>query len=110
MERICGADIFFDHYSGCSYASLQTSLDTDQTLAAKEAFEAHAASCGVQISLYRADNGRCAEKGFHDSVESAQQTIDFCAVDAHHQNGVSELHNQRLVSQARTILLHAKRY
>ena len=109
-ERICGATGFFDHYSGYSYSALQTSLDGEQTLAAKNMFESHAASCGVKVKSYRADNGRFAEKSFIDAISSAQQTIDFCAVGAHHQNGVIERHFQTLSSKARTILLHAKRH
>ena len=48
-DRICGATRFFDHYTGYSYSSLQTSLDGEQTLATKISFEAHAESCGIQI-------------------------------------------------------------
>ena len=109
-ERVCGATGFFDHYSGYSYSALQTSLDGEQTLVAKMNFEAHADQCGVIVDSYRADNGRFAEQSFIDAVKEAHQTIDFCAVGAHHQNGVIERHFQRLTSSARTILLHAKRH
>ena len=83
-ERICGATCFIDHHSGYSFSSLQTSLDGEQTLAAKVAYESHADTCGVKVSSYRADNGRFAEKSFREAVKRAQQTIDFCAVGAHH--------------------------
>ena len=108
--RICGATSFFDHYSGYSYSALQTSLDGEQTLAAKISFESHADTCGVDVKLYRADNGRFAKKGFLDAIKEAHQTIDFCGVGAHHQNGVIERHFQRLTSRARTMLLHSKRH
>ena len=93
--RVCGATGFFDNSSGYSFSSLQTSLDGDQTLSAKHSFESHAASCGVKIKKYRADNGRFAEKSFRDDVKRAQQHIDFCAVGAHHQNGIIERHFQK---------------
>ena len=109
-ERICGAACFIDHHSGYSFLSLQTSLDGEQTLAAKEAYESHADTCRVKVSSYRADNGRFAEKSFCEAVKMAQQTIDFCAVGAHHQNGIIERHLQSLTTKARTILLHAKRH
>ena len=109
-ERICGATGFFDHYSGYSYSALQTSLDGDQTLVAKLSFESHALTSGVEVKSYRADNGRFAEQSFLDAVKEAHQTIGFCAVGAHHQNGVIERHFQRLTTSARTILLHAKRH
>ena len=110
IQRICGATGFFDNYTGYSYSSLQTSLNGDQTLEAKHAFESHAASCGVKIERYRADNGRFAEKSFRDDVRNAKQEIDYCGVGAHQQNGIIERHFQRLSSQARIILLHAKRH
>ena len=109
-DRICGATGFYDHYSGYSYSALQTSLDGDQTLAAKRLFESHADSCGVTIKSYRADNGRFAEKSFRDAIKISRQTIDFCAVGTHNQNGIIKRHFQRLSSSARTLLLHAKRH
>ena len=109
-DRICGATGFYDHHSGYSYSALQTSLDGDQTLAAKHSFESHADSCNVSVKSYRADNGRFAEKSFRDAIKEARQTIDFCAVGTHNQNGIIERHFQRLSSSARTLLLHAKRH
>ena len=109
-DRICGATGFLDHFTGYSFSSMQTSLDTDQTIAAKLNFETHAQTCGVAIKSYRADNGRFAEKAFKDEIFKAQQTIDYCAVGAHHQNGVIERHFQTLSTRTRTLLLHAKRY
>ena len=103
-DRMCGATCFIDLFSKYSFSSLQTSLDREQTLAA------NAESCGVKIKSYRADNGRFAEKSFRDAGVGAQQVIDYCAVGAHHQNGVVERHFQSLSTKVRTILLHAKRH
>ena len=44
------ATIFVDHFSDYTYAHLQTSTDTEQTLEAKEAFERLTATFGVRIS------------------------------------------------------------
>ena len=109
-DRVCGAAGFFDHHTGYSYSALQTSLGGKQILAAKISFEAYAKSCAIDIRSYRADNGRFAEKSFVDAVNDCHQTIDFCVVSGHHQNGIIERHFQRLSSQARTVLLHAKRH
>ena len=89
---------------------MQILLDGKQTLDAKEAYESHADTCRVKVSSYRADNGRFAERSFVEAIRNAQQTIDFCAVGAHHQNGVIERHFQTLSTRVRIILLHAKRY
>ena len=109
-ERVCGATGFVDHFSNYSYSSLQTSLDGDQTLNAKLAFENHAKTCDVNVKAYRADNGRFAEKSFRDAIQAANQKITFCGVGAHHQNGIIERHFQTLSTRARIILLHAKRH
>ena len=61
-DRIFGAKVFLDQYSGLSYSHLQTSLDTTQTLEAKHAFEQFADTYSVNILKYRADNGRFTEK------------------------------------------------
>ena len=105
-DRICGATCFVDHFSKYRFSSLQTSLDGDQTLAAKTAFDSYAQSCGMRIESYRTNNGRFAEMNFRDAVAGAQQTIDHCAVGAHHQNGVIERHFQTISTKVRTILLH----
>ena len=109
-DRICGAICFIDYFSKYSYSSLQISFDGDQTFAVKLSFASYAESSGVKIKSCRADNGKFAEKCFRDAVTQAQQTIDFCAVGALHQNGVIKTHFQILSSKARTILLHAKQY
>ena len=109
-DRICGAIGSIDHFSKYSYSQLQTSFNAEQTLDFKLAFKSHANTCCVTISSYRADNGWFAKKLFRDAVDEAQQSIDFYAVGADHQNGVIEQHFQTLSSQSRTILLHAKRF
>ena len=48
-------------------------------------------------------------KMFLDAVEYTNQEIKFCAVGAHHQNGISESHIKILTLRARTLLLHARR-
>jgi hypothetical protein len=108
-DRINSGCVFFDHYSGYSYTHLQTSVDNDQTLAAKLGFERLAASHGVDIKAFHADNGIFAEKVFRDDVSNSNQTISYCAVGAHHQNGLVERHIGTLTHGARTNLLHAQR-
>jgi hypothetical protein len=46
-----------DHYSDLSFVYLQKTTDADETLEAKKAFEQFAASHGVYILHYNADNG-----------------------------------------------------
>ena len=108
-DRITGACIFIDNHTRYSYTHLQTSIDGEQTLAAKQGFEQHSDSCGVNIKSYHANNGIFAEKSFCDEVQAAHQRITYCAVGAHHQNGIVERHIGILTHGAQTGVLHAQR-
>jgi hypothetical protein len=90
IKRYNAATIFVDNFSKLGYIHLQTKLTSDETVKAKTAFEAFAHSHGVRIKHYHADNGRFADKAFRESVVNCQQTISFCGVNAHWQNGIAE--------------------
>jgi hypothetical protein len=90
-----------------SYVHLQESLTSAYTVEAKEAFEAFARNMGVRIQHYHADNGSFADNGFMNTVKQQQQTISFCGVNAHFQNGIAEKRIRDLQEQARAMLLHA---
>ena len=108
-HQIWVATIFVDHFLDYTYVSLMRDLTLDETLLAKTAFERHVLSGGVASASYHADNGRFADKGFHDSILAAYQKITFCTVGAHHQNGIVERKIKDLTLIARTVLLHASR-
>ena len=88
--RIMGATVFVDHYSDHVYAYLMKNLMLSETLMAKHAYERFLASLGVDFKAYHADNGRFADKRFQDNCISNNQTITFCGVGSHHQNGIAE--------------------
>ncbi len=102
------ATIFVDNYSKLSYVHLQLNLTSEETVKAKTAFEAFAHSHGIRIQHYHADNGRFADNAFHKSIEEHQQTISFCGVNAHWQNGVAEKCICDLQDHATTMLLYAQ--
>ena len=106
-ERYKVATIFVDHFSRLSYVHLQESTKGLETLLAKRAFEAYAASFGVVIANYHADNGRFAERLFLDHAELHGQGVSLCGVNAHFQNGIAEKRIRDLTERARTSLLHA---
>ena len=108
--RIWGATVFVDHFSDYVYVALMQDLSLDETLLAKSSFERQANDGGVSIESYRADNGCCADAGFQKAVKDANQSITFCAVGAHHQNGIVERRIKELTLVSRTLLLHAKRH
>jgi hypothetical protein len=69
-----------------SFVYLQESTKGAETLLAKKAFEAYAASFGVKVHNYHADNGRFAEALFLNHAEANGQTVSLCGVNAHFQN------------------------
>ena len=105
-ERITAATVFVDHFSSYSYVVVMASTTGEETLRAKQEFEAHATSLRIRVSHYHADNGHFKEPIFMDDVQLNAQTISFCGVNAHHQNGIIERHT--LTDSARMMLLHAE--
>jgi hypothetical protein len=69
---------------------LQSSLSSAETMQAKELFEQKANTYGVKIQHYHADNGRFADNLFMELIRRERQSITFCGVNAHFQNGVAE--------------------
>ena len=107
VHRCRGASVFVDPASDFTYIDMHQHLTTDETIDAKHAFECLAEQHGVRILHYHCDNGRFADKAFLDDVQVAHQTITFCGIGAHHQNGRAERRIQDITKNARTFLLHA---
>jgi hypothetical protein len=73
-------------------------------------FERFARSHGVpHIKHYHADNGIFADNLFRKAVAEEGQSLSFCGVNAHWQNGVAERRIRELQELARTMLIHATR-
>ena len=98
-----------DHYSGLSYVHLQKSTSALETVEAKDAFERYTASHGAYIHHYHADNGCFADNMFRQAVARKGQTLSFCGVNAHFQNGVAERRIRELQDHARCMLIHAQK-
>ena len=99
--------IFKDHASKKIFGEFQQSHGADETITSKHRVEREANQCGVKITKYRADNGIFKSKAFQNDVDKLNQQLDFCGVDAHHQNGVAERAIRTIIESARTMLLHA---
>jgi hypothetical protein len=87
---------------------IYTNIASEQTMAAKHTFELMAKGAGVQIKHYHVDDGRFADNSFLKNVELQGQTITFCGVRAHFQNGIAEKRIRNLQERACTMLIHAK--
>ena len=107
-QRYTAATVFVDQFSGLGYVHLQRTLSSNDTLEAKQAFEAYARSMGIRIQHYHTDNGRFADNAFLQAVQQEGQTISYCGVNAHFQNGVAEKRIRDLQDEARRQLHHAK--
>ena len=104
-----GATTFVDHVSDFVYVHLMQDFSLAETLLAKGAVEKVMAQAGPSIKHYHADNGRFADNGVVDAVNSKYQKLTFCGVVAHHQNGIIENKNKVLTTGARILLLHGIR-
>jgi hypothetical protein len=102
------ATIFVDHFSGLSFVHLQKGSTAGETIEAKHAFERYAKAHGVKIHHYHADNGIFEAREFQDAIVGDGQTISFCGVNAHHQNGRAEKKIRDLQELTRTMILHAQ--
>ena len=96
-----------DHVSDYTHVVLMHDLTLDETLLAKKYFERLANDGEVAIKAYRSDNGSFADKGCHDAVQDSNQTIKFCAVGGHHQNGIVEKNIKELNLITRNLLLYS---
>jgi transposase InsO family protein len=103
-EKYVGSTVFVDQASDFSHIYHHTSLNSAQTVQAKQAFEAEAKRYGVTIKHYHADNGLFRTKPFEQDIEKKGQRLTFAGVGAHHQNGIAEKRNGDLQRKATTLL------
>jgi hypothetical protein len=64
----------------------------------------------VGFLLFPTEHGSFADAGFQKAIKDANQSITFCAVGAHHQNGIVERRIKELTLISWTFFLHAKRH
>ena len=89
------------------YVHLQETLTANDTLQAKQALERHCESFRIKVRQYHADNGYFAKRAFIEVIQQQGQTITYCRVNAHFQNGIVEKRIRDLQDTAQTIMLHA---
>jgi hypothetical protein len=101
------ASIYVDHASRYTFIKCHYSTGSQEAIEGKQRFEQLAATHGVKIKAYRADNGIMACQEYIHNVTLSQQTISYCGVNAHGQNGIAERSIRTVCDRARTMLLHA---
>ena len=61
----------------------------------------------MESEHYNVDNGRFADNAFIKDIQDHRQSISYCGVNAHHQNGNTEKRIRDLQVQGRVMLIHA---
>ena len=107
-KRYKYATVYIDNYSRLGYVYLQPDSSVQTTLKGKLAWEQYAASQGVAIKSYHADNGIFKANGWVDNCKQKQQSITFAGVNTHHQNGIAERRIRLIQDQAQSIMIYAK--
>ena len=106
--RYKAATVFVDHFSGLGYMHLQQSTSAEATIEAKETFERYAALHQVSMLHYHADNGIFMDNKFRQAVSQKGQTISFCGINVHFQNGRAKRRIRDLQDHTRTMLVHTQ--
>ena len=86
---------------------MQRTLTSEENLVGKQQFEACCNSHEVTVDAYHADKSRFADNHFINNVQKQSQTITYCGVGAHYQNGIDDKIIRDITEQARNMLLHA---
>ena len=107
LQRYQHATVFVNHSSNFTYMRLHEGLTGQETINAKHACKQIAEQHGVCILHYHCDNGRFADKAFMDDICQAHQTIAFCGIVAHQQNGIAECCICDIMESSCTSLQHA---
>ena len=107
QQRYNYATVFVDQFSGYTFVYLQRHITSEETVKAKHAFESAAEQRGVKILHYHADNGRFTDNAFIADCNAQRQSLSYCGVNAHFQNGITERHIRDLQEQTQTSMLYA---
>jgi hypothetical protein len=91
---IWGTTNFCNHVSNFIYVHLMQIFTLGETPLAKQAYEKVLAQVGHRAKNYHANNSSFSYRGFHQDVDDKWQSISFCGVGAHHQNGIIKNRNK----------------
>ena len=106
-DQFVGGCIFVDHMSGFIHVEHQLGFSSSETIRAKQNFEQLALNHGVLVESYLADNGIFKANAFVSHIREHNQKVNYCGVNAHHQNAVAERNIRTVSESARSMLLHA---
>ncbi len=98
------ATVFVDHFSDLTYVHFSQSDTSEEIVEVKKAFKCVASTHGVTIEHYHANNGCFVDNLLCEAIQHSGQSITYCGIWAHHQNGIAEWRICDLMKHARTML------
>ncbi|KAL7477469.1 hypothetical protein ACHAW6_003275 [Cyclotella cf. meneghiniana] len=101
------ATVFVDHFSSLRYIHTMTSMPSNDTIKAKQAFEQFATNHFVIIKHCHANNDHFTNNAFINHCSQLQQQLTNCRVNAHFQNGLAERAIRDITKGGRKQLLYA---
>ena len=107
QQRSKYAMVFVDQFSRYTFVYLQRCITSEETMKAKHAFESTGEQRGFKILHYHADNGRFTDNAFIVDCTTQRQSLSYCGINAHFQNGIAERRVRDLQEQTRTSMLYA---
>ena len=108
-KRYKYATVYVDQASRLGYTYLQKTTTAEETIQGKVAFELYVHSHGIKVKGYHANNGIFHANAWVNHCKKSKQALTYAAVNAHHQNGITEREIRELQSMARTMLIHASK-
>ena len=106
-NQYVGGCIFVDHMSGYIHVEPQLGFSTSESIRAVITFEKLCLDNGTLIQKFLADNGAFKAKDFVNHIRNNNQRIQYCGVNAHHQNGIAERNIRTVSDMSRAMMLHA---
>jgi len=84
------AAVYVDQAMGLGFVWLQKSINAEETIIGKKAFENFCLTHGVHVKHYHADNGIFASNAWKEICKASNQGLSFASINAHHQNGIAK--------------------
>ena len=81
---------FVDDRSDYTFVHHQFSTSAEDTIKAKYTYEYDMRKYGKDVRHYHVDNGTHAVASCKKEISDSKQTLTFCGVGSHHQNGKAE--------------------
>ena len=104
QQRYKYATVFVGQFSGYTFVYLQKCITSQETMMAKHTL---GEQCSMKILHYHTDNGCFVDNAFIADCQAKHQSLSYCRVNTHFQNGIAECCIRVLQEQTRTSMLYA---